>query len=178
MILDIIVLALPIPLYFQSDKGSRVRLGLVVLLGMGVLINVFSIWRFANIVHDHLGIYPIFDPNWYTPINIVLSVLEVDIASICACVPIFWPVISKKIDHIMVTKEVKITHEDIRHDQEYELGGGIGHARSKSMPDSQERHLSRQGSEAELKQGNGDIRDVPPTSNSPAPSYVWTDHHL
>jgi len=39
----------------------------------------------------------------------VLSALEVDIASICASIPVFWPVIRDQVLTIFVTREVKVT---------------------------------------------------------------------
>ncbi len=56
--------------------------------------------------------YPAQDPTWYAPITILLAALEVDMASICASVPIFWPVIEQQFGKIFITQEVKITSEE------------------------------------------------------------------
>lgn len=55
--------------------------------------------------------YPTFDPTWYGPEVVVLGMMEVNAASVCACVPVFWPVLTARIDQIFVTQEVKITRE-------------------------------------------------------------------
>ncbi len=54
----------------------------------------------------------IVDATWYAPDTILLAVLEVTLASICASVPIFWPVLTQQVIRIFVTKEVEITHND------------------------------------------------------------------
>lgn len=55
---------------------------------------------------------PTFDPTWYGTTPIVLSCMEVDLAAVCASLPVFWPVIQKSIGSvIIVTHEVKITRE-------------------------------------------------------------------
>ncbi len=56
--------------------------------------------------------YPAVDPTWYAPITIVLAALEVNMASICASVPVFWPVIEQQFGKIFITQEVKVTSEE------------------------------------------------------------------
>lgn len=56
-----------------------------------------------------------FDPTWYGPTPIVLAALEVDVATICASLPVFWPVLQNiDMSQILVTKEVKVTLEHRR----------------------------------------------------------------
>lgn len=71
-----------------------------------------STWRLATVVEHKATTYPTFDPSWYSPISIILSAAEVDIASICASIPVFWPVLTDSIGDIFVTKEVQIIHEE------------------------------------------------------------------
>ena len=52
------------------------------------------------------------DPTWFASSLILLAVLEVSIASICASTPIFWPILQKKFDTIYVTHEVEVIHEE------------------------------------------------------------------
>lgn len=71
-----------------------------------------SIWRLQSIVETRATTLPTFDPTWYGPTPIVLSSIEVSLATMCASLPVFWPVIVKNLGpYIMVTHEVKITHE-------------------------------------------------------------------
>lgn len=41
----------------------------------------------------------------------MLSALEVNIATICASLPVFWPVIKENMGRILVTYEVDVIHE-------------------------------------------------------------------
>ncbi|OTA99600.1 hypothetical protein M426DRAFT_324995 [Hypoxylon sp. CI-4A] len=107
--LDMIVFAIPVPLYFQRETGKRTKLGLVGVVIMGAIVNALTIWRLATIVEHRATTSPTFDPTWYAPASIILGTLEVNIASICASVPIFWPPLKARLDEIFVTREVTIT---------------------------------------------------------------------
>lgn len=69
-----------------------------------------SIWRLKTIVETSAGWLPTPDPTWYGPISILLAVLEVHCASICASVPIFWPVVRPFFfkGEILVEHEIRI----------------------------------------------------------------------
>lgn len=56
--------------------------------------------------------YPTFDPSWYAPISLLLSTAEIDLASVCASAPVFWPMLCRNVEKIFVTYELKITVED------------------------------------------------------------------
>lgn len=75
-------------------------------------MNVFAVWRLATVIQHRAATWPVEDPTWYGPISIILAVLEINCASICASVPVFWPVLSKHFGQIFVTKEVEVRHED------------------------------------------------------------------
>ncbi|KAK9423793.1 hypothetical protein SUNI508_03809 [Seiridium unicorne] len=138
MILDIIILAIPFHLYFKSDMTYKMRMGLLALLLMGALVNFLSIWRLQTLVEHQAGRYPTHDPTWYGPISLLLATLECDCASICASVPIFWPVLSPYLGAIFVTQEVSVEHE--YRDTEEE---GKVESSSSSLP--------RPGSQTELR---------------------------
>lgn len=73
---------------------------------------MLSIWRLQSIVETRAATLPTFDPSWYGPTPIVLSSMEVCLATICASLPVFWPVLKKTLGpYIMVTHEIKITRE-------------------------------------------------------------------
>lgn len=84
---------------------------------------VCSISRFATQIHSRATTYPSFDPTWYGPSTTVLSVLEVDLATIVASLPIFWPHLRRNVASILVTHEVevKITRGSV-----FVREGGIG----------------------------------------------------
>ncbi|KAI1372507.1 hypothetical protein F4677DRAFT_432442 [Hypoxylon crocopeplum] len=108
-VLDMIVFAIPVPLYFQQGTVRRTKVGLVGLITMGAVVNGLTIWRLATLVEHRATTSPTFDPTWYAPISIMLGALEVNIASMCASVPIFWPTLKARLDEIFVTREVTIT---------------------------------------------------------------------
>ncbi|KAI1800229.1 hypothetical protein F4811DRAFT_540126 [Daldinia bambusicola] len=108
-VLDMVVFAIPVPLYFRSGTVRRTKVGLIGLITMGAIVNGLTMWRLATLVEHRATTSPTFDPTWYSPISIVLGVVEVNVASICASVPIFWPSLKARLDEIFVTREVTIT---------------------------------------------------------------------
>ncbi|KAK3988763.1 hypothetical protein QBC44DRAFT_397737 [Cladorrhinum sp. PSN332] len=117
MLFDILVMLLPIPLYFNKDAPVQTKRGLVGIVVMGSLVNIFSIWRFATTIKHQVTTYPTFDPTWYLPITAVMAGLELSTACICASIPVFWgPLVQHAsqflgIGNIFVTHEVKVETE-------------------------------------------------------------------
>lgn len=68
--------------------------------------------RLVTIVKHRVVTYPTLDASWYGTSTCILAVLEVDVASICASIPIFWPILTAKFDAIFVTREVTIERSD------------------------------------------------------------------
>ncbi|OTA99593.1 hypothetical protein M426DRAFT_44834, partial [Hypoxylon sp. CI-4A] len=130
MALDTLVLIIPLPLFFKEGTNWCTRLRLVGLLSMGIFVLVFATWRLVTIVEHQVATWPTRDPTWYGPISIVLAVLEVDAASICASVPVFWPVLRDlNWGKIFVTQEVNITRETrYMEDDEDHLTRGMTHS--------------------------------------------------
>ncbi|KAI0599508.1 hypothetical protein F4775DRAFT_113139 [Biscogniauxia sp. FL1348] len=130
MSLDITVLLIPLPLFFKEGATFSTRMRLVGLLTMGTLVIVLAIWRLVTILQHQVATWPTRDPTWYGPISLILAVLEIDAAAVCASVPIFWPVLTVKWGNIFVTQEINITHE-ARYvdDDEDRLTRGPSHGR-------------------------------------------------
>lgn len=135
MVFDFIVLAIPIQLYFRHDTIRSARIRLLALLSMGTLVSSISIWRLIAILEHRAATWPTFDPTWYGPAAVTLGMVEVNAASICACVPVFWPVLTARLDMIFVTQEVEITRERRFSDKEdeIELSGSGTHSRADSQ---------------------------------------------
>ncbi|KAH8677630.1 hypothetical protein BX600DRAFT_506655 [Xylariales sp. PMI_506] len=134
MVLDFIVLSIPLPLIFRDSREKR---RLYALFAVGGLVSGISIWRMVVIAKHKAATYPTFDPTWYGPPVVVLGMMEVNAASMCASIPVFWPAISQRIDQIFITKEVKVTREQrfsSDNDEDIELRdkGGV-HVRSASV---------------------------------------------
>ncbi|WQF85827.1 hypothetical protein CDEST_10841 [Colletotrichum destructivum] len=142
--LDLLVLAIPIPIYFRTNVPFKSKLGLLALLAIGIAVNGISVARFVTILQHRSATYPTLDFPWYAPISIVLSAVEVDVAMIASSVPIFWPVLRQRFPGIFVTKEVEVTRE-VRRLESVELDDDVG---------AEEGRRSRVGSEASLRQDN------------------------
>ena len=70
-----------------------------------------SAWRVHETLYYKGGFVPTHDPTWYGPKSILLMVLEINVASICASVPIFWPILRPYVEAIFVTKEFSVKYE-------------------------------------------------------------------
>ncbi|KAI1333937.1 hypothetical protein F5Y15DRAFT_430164 [Xylariaceae sp. FL0016] len=123
VILDIVVLTIPLPIYFRKCTLWKQRVGLGVMVLLGLLVNLVSIWRLQTVVENKAGTYPVLDPTWYGPKSIVLAAIEVDLASVVASVPIFWPIVEQTFGKIFVTQEVHVTHHHRRlsNEDQFEL---------------------------------------------------------
>ncbi|OLN85268.1 hypothetical protein CCHL11_04371 [Colletotrichum chlorophyti] len=109
--LDLICFAIPIPLFLKAGLRTKSRMGLISLFIMGVVVNVLGIIRLYGITNSKAGTYPTLDPSWYGCMPIVLATAEVNLAAICASLPVFWPALQSNIGKIFITKEVEITSE-------------------------------------------------------------------
>ncbi|KAI1449529.1 hypothetical protein F5Y02DRAFT_214803 [Annulohypoxylon stygium] len=115
VVLDALVLGIVVPLYFRRETAWKQRLGIGLLLLLGLIVLLISIWCLQTIVENKAGTSPVLDPTWYGPKSIILAALEVDLASICASIPTFWPHLSQTLlGSIFVTQEVHITHQHRR----------------------------------------------------------------
>ncbi|KAL0930378.1 uncharacterized protein CTRU02_214453 [Colletotrichum truncatum] len=140
--LDLVVLAIPVPLYFRRHMPLKSKLGLLFLLTIGLVVNGISVVRLVTLIQHRAATYPTLDFTWYAPISIVLSCIEVDLAMVASSVPIFWPVLRRFRDGIFVTKEIEVTRETRR------LDSIILEDDMELEPDRR----SRVGSEASLRQ--------------------------
>ena len=102
-------------------------------------VNLCSIGRLIYSMTPTLG--SLWDLTWNGPTTSGLAAIEINLAAICAALPIFWPVIREKWGRILVTREVKITSEDGTF---MPLGSSMG---SRSHTD--------QSQKIELKEGEG-----------------------
>ncbi|KAK7982073.1 hypothetical protein PG996_009764 [Apiospora saccharicola] len=111
MLLDVILLIIPGFLLWKEGGTRAGQLRLLALLTMGMCVIGLAAWRLQTIIEHQAATWPTRDPTWYGPISIILSALEVLSASICASIPIFWPMVSEGWGKIFVTQEVKVTRE-------------------------------------------------------------------
>ncbi|PSN68649.1 hypothetical protein BS50DRAFT_619467 [Corynespora cassiicola Philippines] len=133
MTFDLAVFLTPMVLFTEPNLKKKNVLAMTGIFLFGAVhgnrsdwfsIVFTSVWRLYTIVVNRAGTHPYIDFTWWPPISIILSCLEIDLAIICASMPIFWPVIEKSFDKIFVTHEVHIVeeHRDIsRSGLAYEL---------------------------------------------------------
>jgi hypothetical protein len=69
--------------------------------------NLCSLWRVVYIIQ--LNGRDAFDPIWDNPTVMGLASFEMHIATVCAGLPVFWPVLKTTWNRIMVTYEVSVT---------------------------------------------------------------------
>lgn len=105
--------------------------------------------RMITLCISRAGTLPIPDLSFHTPLVYIFSVLEVNIAILCASIPIFWPIIST-----FASNRILVVNEIVVHVEEYSktsMDGqsGIGladHAAFKSPPESPRAQRSQQTS--------------------------------
>ncbi|KAF2728883.1 hypothetical protein EJ04DRAFT_448401 [Polyplosphaeria fusca] len=131
MLFDILVFLTPMVLFRKPGLQKKNLFGLAGIFAFGAIVVMTSIWRLYSIVRNRAATHPYVDFTWWPPISIILCCIEIDLAIICACMPVFWPVIEKTFPHIFITHEVHIT-EHRRLDDRYELEHTASDASKKS----------------------------------------------
>lgn len=83
-----------------------------------------SIGRMVSLCVNRAGTIPILDMSYHTPVIYIFSVLEVNIAILCASIPIFWPMISSfATSNILVVNEIVVRVEQYpKTSQEGQIG--------------------------------------------------------
>ncbi|KAL0938086.1 uncharacterized protein CTRU02_207817 [Colletotrichum truncatum] len=107
-ILDVTVFLIPIDLFLRRGLEAKSRLSVLCLLFLGLSVNVVSLFRLISLVQSKAGTYPTFDPSWFACVPIVLATVEVDLATICASLPVFWPVLEVRLKTILITREFEV----------------------------------------------------------------------
>lgn len=101
-------------------------------------VVTLSIARLISLCIKRAGTVPVFDVTYATPAIYLFSVLEINIAILCASIPIFWPLVSSLAGNkILVVNEIEV-RTDRRNSQSIALadqgadkgvGGGFAGAR-------------------------------------------------
>ena len=66
----------------------------------------------VSVIQHRATTFPTFDPTWYAPAMVILAAVEVDLASMCASAPVFWPVLRQQVMKIFVTQQIEIIREE------------------------------------------------------------------
>jgi hypothetical protein len=107
--IDLVIFLLPIHLFFQRKTQTKTRVALLGLFCLGLCVNFCSIARLVYSLTPSLN--AMSDLTWNAPTPTGLAALEINLASICAALPVFWPVVKDGWSRIFVTYEVSVTRE-------------------------------------------------------------------
>ncbi|KAJ4357757.1 uncharacterized protein N0V89_002333 [Didymosphaeria variabile] len=111
MAFDVTVFVTPMILFTKPNLKMKNLFAMAGIFILGAVVVFTSVWRLYSIVDNRAATSPYIDFTWWTPISIILSCLEIDLAIMCASMPIFWPVIEESFAAIFVTREVQITEQ-------------------------------------------------------------------
>ncbi|KAK2778009.1 hypothetical protein CKAH01_11873 [Colletotrichum kahawae] len=111
MLLDMVVCGLPLPFAWGNGIRKRSIYGVVSLFILGDIVVAIGVSRLVSIQNTEAGTYLRVDPSWYACVPAVLATVEVNLATVCASIPIVWPVTQRALSRIWVTREVEITSE-------------------------------------------------------------------
>ncbi|KAK7952106.1 uncharacterized protein PG986_007834 [Apiospora aurea] len=109
VVLNLVILLVATPLYFRKRGRCPFEIGPDCNVGHGWIasrqagrlifvvffralssVNSMAIWRLIHVqlMWAKSEAYPTFDPTWYAPTTVMLAVLEVNGATVCASIPI------------------------------------------------------------------------------------------
>jgi len=71
-----------------------------------------SFARVIALSYRRVGTVPVFDVTFYTATVYIFSVLEIDVAILCASIPIFWPLVASFASNkILIVNEIEVRTE-------------------------------------------------------------------
>jgi len=109
MIIDMVMLAIPIPFWREIAHNKKSKTALVGLFTVGAVVVSISVARLVTLVQHRAGTSPNLDLTFFGPPIFIASVLEVQVAVLAASMPIFWPIIeSLSMGTILVVNEVTV----------------------------------------------------------------------
>ncbi|KAF2635614.1 hypothetical protein P280DRAFT_411315 [Massarina eburnea CBS 473.64] len=110
--LDILTLLLPVPFFKHVRMTGKGKAGLLTLFSMGGIVVTLAAARVVSLCIKRAGTVPIFDPTFATPTVYIFSVLEINVAIMCASIPIFWPLVAALTSNkILIVNEIEIRSE-------------------------------------------------------------------
>ncbi|KXH24840.1 hypothetical protein CSAL01_12646 [Colletotrichum salicis] len=111
MVLDMLVCVLPLSWAWRHAAQKRSIYGIVFLFVLGDIVVAIGVSRLVSIANTAAGTYPTLDPSWYGCVPAVLATVEVNLATVCASIPIVWPVTQRALSKIWVTREFEVISE-------------------------------------------------------------------
>lgn len=89
---DLMVTLLPIPIVMKLNMPLRQRIGVIVLLSLGIVVTIAGIVRTYFIWKSLIESY---DITWYSYQLWISATVEVDLAVLCACAPALKPLFNR-----------------------------------------------------------------------------------
>lgn len=112
MVLDLMVLALPIPFIRILRLAGKSKAGVITLFSLGCIVGGLAVGRIIVLSFNRIGTIPVMDMTFHAPFIFIFGVLEVNIAIVAASTPIFWPIIvTLSANKIFVVNEVDVRVE-------------------------------------------------------------------
>ncbi|KAK1831410.1 hypothetical protein QBC39DRAFT_371811 [Podospora conica] len=108
-LLDLVVFFLPIRLLLRPRTQRKSRIALLLLFFLGVTVSLVSVVRLVYLLKFSPA--EMRDLSWTQPMPTALAVVEISLASVCAALPVFWPVIENTWGMIFVRYEVQVKTE-------------------------------------------------------------------
>ncbi|PGH02794.1 hypothetical protein GX51_04405 [Blastomyces parvus] len=101
IVTDILVLSVPCLITYNLQLPRQRKIAVMVLLGLGVVVTIFSFWRLVQFIQT---VYTNADPSKpASNFGFSASTLEVNIAIICACGPGIKPVLKRYLPFVLGT---------------------------------------------------------------------------
>ncbi|CBX92052.1 predicted protein [Plenodomus lingam JN3] len=128
MVFDIAIFVAPMVLFGTPNLRLKNALAMAGVFTFGGIVVATSIWRLTGIIQTRAGTSPYLDFTWWSPTMIILTCIEIDLAIICASMPIFWPLVEKSFSAIFVRVDVQIVEERVQ--DNYGLAYELEHRRT------------------------------------------------
>lgn len=87
---DVIILLLPMPLVYKLEVPRAQKVALMAVFAIGIFVVVTSCLRVTT-----LDIFATSTDNTYDIANVMWTIIEPNVAVICACLPILRPLVVK-----------------------------------------------------------------------------------
>ncbi|EPS41584.1 hypothetical protein H072_4520 [Dactylellina haptotyla CBS 200.50] len=107
MLTDFLLVLLPMPLAWKLELDLRKRILIIVLFGLGILVSVASIVRITTL--DSLGS---MDITFSITGSLLWSIIEANVALICASGPAIKPLFTRLIPHLSKSVPTRTIHSN------------------------------------------------------------------
>jgi len=126
---DVMIALIPLPEIRKLQMRMRQKVALTLLFSLGWVACVISMVRLYTV---HLVDTHMFDSSWYSTNLAYWSIIELNIAIVCSCLPVLKPLWKKVFPSSGSTRQYNQYKDNSDRDGIVTIGGGKASARSKS----------------------------------------------